>query len=74
MTKQIFYLTGTFRCGTTLLRSIINQNPNFYTTPNSIIPSIIWLLDRFKQHSEYKNWKCVDVDKQYLNNEKLILD
>lgn len=70
MTKQIFYLTGTFRCGTTLLRSIINQNPEFYTTPNSIIPGIVWLLDRFKQHPEYKNWKCVDVDKQYTNNEK----
>ena len=70
MSKKIFYLTGTFRCGTTLLRSILNQNPDFYVTPNSILPNVFWLLDRFKKETSYKNWKKVDVDKQYLNSEK----
>jgi hypothetical protein len=72
MSKKIFYLTGTFRCGTTLLRSILNQNPDFYVTPNSILPNVFWLLDRFKKETSYKNWKKVDVDKQYLNSEKYL--
>ena len=70
MKKQISFLSGTFRCGTSLLRSVINQNPNFHMTPNSIIPSIVWLLNRYKQESDYKNWVNVDVDKQYPNNEQ----
>ena len=70
MKKQISFLSGTFRCGTSLLRSVINQNPNFHMTPNSIIPSVVWLLNRYKQESDYKNWVNVDVDKQYPNNEQ----
>jgi len=70
MEKEIFFLTGTFRCGTTLLRSIINQNPDFYVTPNSIIPNVVWLLDRFKSEHIYKHWNIIDVDNQYTDNEK----
>ena len=70
MKQEIFFLSGTFRCGTTLLRSILNQNPDFYVTPNSVLPNVIWLLDRYKKEMAYKNWKLVDVDKQYPDNEK----
>ena len=65
MDQKVFFLSGTFRCGTSLLRSIINQNPNFYVTPNSIIPSVVWILNRFKQEHDYKHWTGVDVDKKY---------
>ena len=70
MDQKVFFLSGTFRCGTSLLRSIINQNPNFYVTPNSIIPSVVWILNRFKQEHDYKHWTNVDVDKKYKDNEK----
>ena len=70
MKQEIFFLSGAFRCGTTLLRSILNQNPDFYVTPNSILPNVVWLLDRYKKENTYKNWQRVDVDKQYLDNEK----
>jgi len=54
--KQIFYLSGFFRCGNTLLRSIINQNPDFYMTPNSVLPEAAYLLHQLKQNDLYKEY------------------
>jgi sulfotransferase len=42
MRKQITFITGMPRSGTTLLSSILNQNPNIYATPNSALCSIMW--------------------------------
>jgi hypothetical protein len=46
--KKFFFLTGVFRCGNTLLRSIINQNPNFLMTPNSLVPELVYKLHLIK--------------------------
>jgi len=70
MNKQIFFLSGMFRCGTNLLRSIMNQNPNFYVSPNSFLPEVFQLLHRTKETNQYKDWKKLDIDINYNDNEK----
>lgn len=70
--KKFFYLNGFFRCGNTILRSIINQNPNFCITANSIVPEIIYRLillkdnDIFKEQNDNKSFD--NVLKNVLNN------
>jgi hypothetical protein len=70
--KKFFYLNGFFRCGNTILRSIINQNPNFCITANSITPEIIYRLillkdnDIFKEQNDHKSFD--NVLKNVLNN------
>ena len=70
--KKIFYLNGFFRCGNTILRSIINQNPDFCITSNSIVPEIIYSLIRLKENDIFKeqnDHKSFDnVLKNVLNN------
>ena len=70
MNKQIFFLSGFFRCGNSLLRSILNQNPELYVSPNSFIPEIVLLLHRVKETQQFKDWKDVDIDVKYFENEK----
>lgn len=41
-TKKIHFLAGLPRSGTTLLSSILNQNPDIYATPNSPLCQIMW--------------------------------
>jgi len=48
--KELFFLSGAFRCGNTLLRSILNQNPNLYVGPNSLTPEILYRLSLIKQN------------------------
>ena len=67
---EIFYLSGIFRCGNTLLRSIINQNPNFRVTPNSILPEVMFRLHLLKESVQYKEWYKVDVDDKYKDHTK----
>ena len=74
MNKQIFFLSGMFRCGTNLLRSIMNQNPNFYVSPNSFLPEVFQLLHRTKETDQYKDWEKLDIDINYYNNEKYYND
>ena len=62
MSKQIFFLSGMFRCGTNLLRSIMNQNPDFYISPNSFLPEVFQLLHRTKETDQYKDWEKLDID------------
>ena len=69
MNKQIFFLSGMFRCGTNLLRSIMNQNPDFYISPNSFLPEVFQLLHRTKETNQYKDWKKLDIDINYNDNE-----
>jgi hypothetical protein len=83
--RQIFYLSGFFRCGNTLLRSIINQNPDFCVTPNSILPEAAYLLHQLKQNNIYteypdneKYFNCIikNIFKNYfsLYKQKYILE
>lgn len=49
--KKLFFLSGSFRCGNTLLRSILNQNPNLHVGSNSLTPEILHRLDLIKHHT-----------------------
>jgi hypothetical protein len=70
--KKFFYLNGFFRCGNTILRSVINQNPDFCVAPNSFVPEILFRLILLKDHqifNEQSDHKSYDnVLKNILNN------
>jgi sulfotransferase len=42
MDKTYHFLAGLPRSGNTLLSSILNQNPNIYSSPLSPVPELIW--------------------------------
>ena len=46
--KKIHYIAGLPRTGTTLLSSILNQNPNFHSGPNSYVLNIMNMIDSVK--------------------------
>ena len=60
MKKKYFYLIGIPRCGNTLLQSILNQNPDLYQTPNSVVPEMLFKLynckfeNLFKEQADHK--------------------
>jgi hypothetical protein len=54
--KEYYFLAGLPRSGNTLLGSIINQNPQFNLTANSILTDVIYQLDLIKNYSIYKNF------------------
>ena len=62
MKKKYFYLTGIPRCGNTVLSSILNQNPDLYQTPNSVVPEMLFKLYNlkfdplFKEQADHKSF------------------
>jgi len=59
--KQKIFLTGLPRSGTTLLTSILNQNPDVYASPNSALCQILWDTqlrifndEQFRAHPNYQ--------------------
>lgn len=69
--KDIYFLSGVFRCGNTLLRSILNQNPNLYLGSNSLTPEIVYRLHVIKDTlvEESDNYKRLEnVIKNTFNN------
>tara|TARA_R100000654_G_scaffold60659_1_gene87537 strand:+ start:6200 stop:6943 length:744 start_codon:yes stop_codon:yes gene_type:complete len=74
--KKLFFLCGVFRCGNTLLRSIINQNPNFLMTPNSVVPEILYKLilirrgNIFQEENNYQSYSNVinNIIPNYYSN------
>jgi hypothetical protein len=69
--KDIYFLSGVFRCGNTLLRSILNQNPNIYLSSNSLTPEIVYRLHLIKDSfaEESNNHKFLEnVIKNTFNN------
>jgi len=69
--KELFFLSGLFRSGNTLLRSILNQNPNLYLSSNSLTPEIMYRLHLVKDNfaKESDNYKSLEnVIKNIFNN------
>lgn len=69
--KELFFLSGSFRSGNTLLRSILNQNPKMYVGPNSLTPEIMYRLHLVKDNfaKESDNYKSLEnVIKNIFNN------
>jgi sulfotransferase len=44
--KNLFFLSGLPRSGSTLLGSILNQNPECYCTPTSPLPDLLVMVDQ----------------------------
>jgi len=84
ISKNVFFLVGFQRCGTTLLRSILNQNPEIFVTPNSILASIIYQIydlkntDIYTELNDFKPFKRIldEVFNLYYQDktQKYILD
>jgi len=76
--KKISFLSGFYRCGNTLLRSILNQNPNFLVTPNSIVVEMCYRLhlvrntNLFFEEANYTSFNSVlsQVHKNYYQQYK----
>ena len=53
--KQLFFLSGIARSGSTLLGSILNQNPDIYVTPTSPLMDIFCLTEEIynKMETQY---------------------
>ena len=62
--KKYYFLCGVPRAGNTILGSFVNQLEEVKVTANSILPNILFNLDKIKQNSIYKNFPD---EKSYLN-------
>ena len=54
--KRIHFLSSLPRAGNTILGSILNQNPNIGTTPNSVVTDIARSLYTVKQQETFQNF------------------
>lgn len=54
--KKFYFLCGLPRCGNTLLSSILNQNSNISVTANSIVPGILYDLQKQYETEIFKNF------------------
>jgi hypothetical protein len=64
--KQYFYISGLPRSGNTLLSTILNQNPDIYSTGHSFVPDLLFAIknaehdsDRFRSYPYHNNLKNV---------------
>jgi|TARA_R100000479_G_scaffold176391_1_gene130587 hypothetical protein len=64
MNKKIYFISGFPRAGNTVLASILNQNKKIKTTAHSLLPDIVYTLDKLKQKPIYKNFP----DEKSFNN------
>ena len=69
--KKYYFLSGLPRAGNTLFSSFINQSQKVKATANSILPNILFELDKVKQTDIYKNFPD---QKSYLNVYKNVLE
>ena len=51
--RRVHFNIGFFRSGQTILRSILNQNPNFHMTPNSITAEIVYRISEIRHHQMF---------------------
>ena len=54
--KKIYYLCGLPRAGNTIISTILNQNPEIASTPNSIITEIFKDLNNLKNSYTFLNY------------------
>ena len=52
--KKIYFMAGLPRSGSTLLSSILNQNPKFYSGPNSSVLNMMISMDNFRNDDMFK--------------------
>lgn len=52
MNKQFYFISGLPRSGSTVLRSLLNQNPRFYASPASPVLSTMFAIENHLQNDE----------------------
>ena len=52
--KKTYFIAGLPRSGSTLLSSILNQNPRFHSGPNSDVINMMFSVDKFRDGDMYK--------------------
>lgn len=52
MNKRFYFMAGLPRSGSTLLSSVLNQNPNFYSGPSSPVLSTMFAVENHLQNDE----------------------
>ncbi len=52
--KKTYFIAGLPRSGSTLLSSILNQNPRLYSGPNSDVINMMFSVDKFREGDMYK--------------------
>ena len=53
--KNYYFMAGLPRSGSTLLKSILEQNPNVYASPISPVMELMyWTEDYFKRSEQYQ--------------------
>ena len=71
--KKIYFYCGLPRSGNTLLSCILNQNPEISATAHSILPDLMFYIEKVKHHSTiYNNFpdsKSIDnISKNLFNS------
>lgn len=83
--KKFYFLSGLPRTGSTLLASILNQNPDIHVSTNSPVAQIMWdMQNMLFNYEQFKAYPKVDeatkilksiLPNYYCNNkEKIIID
>ena len=62
--KNYYFLSGLPRAGNTVLGSLLNEDPQINLTANSVLPDILFLINRAKQREIYRNFP----DQKSFNN------
>jgi sulfotransferase len=83
--KKYYFMSGLPRCGSTLLKSILNQNPDIHTNPVSPVMELMYYTEQyFKASEQYlaypKPKNAHKIIKSYIENyyydreENIIID
>ena len=61
MTKQFYFMAGLPRAGSTLLSTLLNQNPRFHSGPSSpVLGAMFALHDNFQTNELYTGYPKPD--------------
>ena len=65
--KTFYFMAGLPRSGSTLLSSILNQNPRFYSGPSSpVVPTMLGLENHFSNDELFLGYPKIDVAKRII--------
>lgn len=65
--KTFYFMAGLPRSGSTLLSSLLNQNPRFYSGPSSpVVPTMLTLEQAFSQDELFLGYPKVEVAKNII--------
>ena len=62
--KNYYFLSGLPRAGNTVLGSLLNEDPQINLTANSVLPDVLFGMNRAKQREIYRNFP----DQKSFNN------